>query len=83
MPQYPTWWIWLAAALLLAVGLALHPTGFIAAIVLSAGQRWAAWAASVNQKHELQPAKFIPGVPNAIWPDWNAGWSESPRASVE
>ena len=38
MPQHPTWWIWLVTVLLLVVGLAMHPGGFIAAIVLSAGQ---------------------------------------------
>ena len=35
MPQYPTWWVWLVTVSLLAVGIALHPAGFLAAILLS------------------------------------------------
>ncbi len=43
MPKEPTWWVWLTTVLLLATGLAGHPTGFIAAIALSAAQ--SAWFA--------------------------------------
>ena len=38
MPKEPTWWVWLITVVLLAVGLAGHPAGFIAATALSAMQ---------------------------------------------
>jgi len=38
MPKKPTWWLWLATALLLAIGLADQPVFLVAAIVLSAAQ---------------------------------------------
>jgi len=38
MPKEPTWWIWLATASLLAVGVAGVEAGFYAAIALSVAQ---------------------------------------------
>jgi hypothetical protein len=38
MPKEPTWWVWLVTVLLLAIGLAGHTAGFLAAIALSAAQ---------------------------------------------
>lgn len=38
MPKEITWWVWLATALLLVVGLTGHPVGFVAAILLSVMQ---------------------------------------------
>jgi membrane protein implicated in regulation of membrane protease activity len=38
MPKEPSWWVWLATATLLAVGLAGHTAAFVAAIGLSGVQ---------------------------------------------
>jgi hypothetical protein len=38
MPHEPTWWVWLATIVLLAVGLAGLPLFFVAAIALTAAQ---------------------------------------------
>lgn len=38
MPKQPTWWVWLATATFLALGLGGYPSGYLAANTLSVAQ---------------------------------------------
>jgi hypothetical protein len=77
MPREPTWWIWLITAAALAVGVAGHPSAFVAVIGLSAAQtlyfiaRERSWSASAVQTRlaytVLLTICFVPGLRWLYW----------------